>query len=60
MLCRLKLASHPASHNYPMDMMELCANLVNMCAPLAFSGEVTNSSQQPLVEFSIWSFGCFT
>ena len=56
----LKLASKTASHNLQMDMREIYANPGRMCDFLASSGKVANASQQPLVECSIWPFGCFT
>ena len=47
----LNLDSHPASHNFLMDMRELCSSPGKLWASLAFSGSVDKASQHPLVEY---------
>ena len=59
MFCWLKLASHPESHNFPLDVREICANPGSMCASLASLIKVENYSLQPLVECRIWPFVFF-
>ena len=56
-VCLLKLASHSASHNFPIDMRELCPTPGSMCDSISPSGKVANSSLHPSVDCRI---GCFT
>ena len=56
----LKLASHPASHNLPMDMRKTCDIPGKMWASLASSGNADKTSRHPLLDCFIWPFGHFT
>ena len=55
----LKLYSHPESHNFPIDMRELCSSPGNFWASLASSIKVVVSSLNQLVDWRIYPFGYF-
>ena len=54
-----KIASHTESHNFPMDMRELCYRPDKMWASLESSGSIYKANEHPFVDFSIWPFDCF-
>ena len=59
MVCWLKLSSQPESHNFPIDMRELCSSPGNFWASLASSIKVVVSSLNQLVDWRIYPFGYF-
>ena len=60
MVCWLKIASNLESHNFPMDIREICASPGKIWASLASSGNVDNASRNLLVDCSVCPFGSFT